>query len=90
MYRGVVTAVSAITMIWGPQVPGIPKSVITVPLTGLPYLKRDPEGILIQGPLRSSYASADDNIPVNPDIYVVRDDTDWIPHITNVPGRFMT
>ncbi|GFS91932.1 uncharacterized protein TNCV_1931081 [Trichonephila clavipes] len=29
-----------------------------------------------------------DNIPVNADIYVTRDDTDWIPHNSNVPGRF--
>ncbi|GFX07045.1 uncharacterized protein TNCV_1556481 [Trichonephila clavipes] len=31
-----------------------------------------------------------DNISVNPDIYVVRDDKEWIPHYSNVPGRFVT
>ncbi|GFU56498.1 uncharacterized protein TNCV_1137251 [Trichonephila clavipes] len=29
-----------------------------------------------------------DNIPVNSDINVARDDTEWIPHNSNVPGRF--
>ncbi|GFU28447.1 uncharacterized protein TNCV_1938351 [Trichonephila clavipes] len=31
-----------------------------------------------------------DNIPVNPNIYVARDDTEGIPHNSNVPGRFAT
>ncbi|GFV30281.1 hypothetical protein TNCV_97561 [Trichonephila clavipes] len=31
-----------------------------------------------------------DNIPVNPDIYLARDDTEWIPPNINVPGRFAT
>ncbi|GFY01585.1 hypothetical protein TNCV_2607691 [Trichonephila clavipes] len=35
-----------------------PTCVTTVPLTGLPYLNKGPKGILIQGPLRASYASA--------------------------------
>ncbi|GFX18359.1 uncharacterized protein TNCV_4306601 [Trichonephila clavipes] len=29
-------------------------------------------------------------IPVNPDKYIARDGTYWIPHNTNVPGRFVT
>ncbi|GFW69926.1 hypothetical protein TNCV_1403791 [Trichonephila clavipes] len=29
-----------------------------------------------------------DNIPVNSDIHIARDGTDWIPHNSNVPGRF--
>ncbi|GFX17951.1 uncharacterized protein TNCV_2293991 [Trichonephila clavipes] len=41
---------------------------------------------------KESEKSADviDNIPVNPDIYVARDVTLWIPHNWNVPGRFAT
>ncbi|GFT86805.1 uncharacterized protein TNCV_4163841 [Trichonephila clavipes] len=31
-----------------------------------------------------------DNILVNPDIHVARDGTEWIPHNSNVPGRFAT
>ncbi|GFW64620.1 uncharacterized protein TNCV_700261 [Trichonephila clavipes] len=31
-----------------------------------------------------------DNIPVNPDIYFARDDTEWIPHNSNVFVRFAT
>ncbi|GFY18895.1 transposable element Tcb2 transposase [Trichonephila clavipes] len=39
-----------------------------------------------------SEESADviDNIPVNPNIYVTRDGTEWIPYNINVPGRFET
>ncbi|GFW43161.1 uncharacterized protein TNCV_1349251 [Trichonephila clavipes] len=39
-----------------------------------------------------SEESADtiDNISVNPDIYVARDGTKWIPHNSNVPDRFVT
>ncbi|GFW78143.1 uncharacterized protein TNCV_136121 [Trichonephila clavipes] len=28
-----------------------------------------------------------DNIPVHPDKYIARDDTEWIAHNSNVPGR---
>ncbi|GFW92849.1 uncharacterized protein TNCV_1736421 [Trichonephila clavipes] len=31
-----------------------------------------------------------DYIPVNPDIYIARDDTEGIPHNSNAPGRFAT
>ncbi|GFT05597.1 hypothetical protein TNCV_1044661 [Trichonephila clavipes] len=31
-----------------------------------------------------------DNIPVNPDIYVSKDDTEWIPYNNKAPGRFVT
>ncbi|GFW61397.1 hypothetical protein TNCV_4137141 [Trichonephila clavipes] len=55
--RGVATILSAVSMIRGSQATGAPKGVITVPLTRLPYLKKEAEGILIQGPLRASYAS---------------------------------
>ncbi|GFU91510.1 hypothetical protein TNCV_2542781 [Trichonephila clavipes] len=44
-------------MIRSPQATGVPTCVIIVPLRGLPYLKKGPEGILIQGPLRARYAS---------------------------------
>ncbi|GFU79963.1 hypothetical protein TNCV_578431 [Trichonephila clavipes] len=27
---------------------------------------------------------------INPDIFVARDGTDWIPHNSNVPGKFAT
>ncbi|GFW18394.1 uncharacterized protein TNCV_1184221 [Trichonephila clavipes] len=39
-----------------------------------------------------SEESADviDIIPINPDIYASRDGTEWIPHNSNVPGRFVT
>ncbi|GFX74957.1 uncharacterized protein TNCV_1845291 [Trichonephila clavipes] len=39
-----------------------------------------------------SKESADeiDNISVNTDIYVTRNGTEWIPHNSNVPGRFAT
>ncbi|GFX18534.1 uncharacterized protein TNCV_3371071 [Trichonephila clavipes] len=30
------------------------------------------------------------NILVNPDIYVAGNNTEWIPHNSNVPGRFET
>ncbi|GFU05872.1 hypothetical protein TNCV_3394621 [Trichonephila clavipes] len=58
MDKGVALTVSAVSMIRSPQATGAPTSIITVPLTGLPYLKKGPEGILIQGPLRASYDSA--------------------------------
>ncbi|GFX33130.1 transposable element Tc3 transposase [Trichonephila clavipes] len=35
-------------------------------------------------------ANVIDNIPVNPDTYVSRDGTEWIPHNSNVSGRFAT
>ncbi|GFX20491.1 hypothetical protein TNCV_3488481 [Trichonephila clavipes] len=35
-------------------------------------------------------AEITDNIPVNPDIYITRDGTEWIPHSSIVSGRFMT
>ncbi|GFU40271.1 hypothetical protein TNCV_1733711 [Trichonephila clavipes] len=38
----------------GFQATGAPPCMPTVPLTGLPYLKKGPEGILIQGSLRPS------------------------------------
>ncbi|GFX43689.1 hypothetical protein TNCV_511381 [Trichonephila clavipes] len=56
--RGVATAVSATSVVRGLQATGVPTSVTTVPLIGLPYLKKYPEGILMQGLLRASYASA--------------------------------
>ncbi|GFW49452.1 transposable element Tcb2 transposase [Trichonephila clavipes] len=56
--RGVATTVSAVSMMQGPQPIGAPTCVTTVLVTGLSSLKRGPEGILIQGPLRTSYASA--------------------------------
>ncbi|GFW19157.1 uncharacterized protein TNCV_254841 [Trichonephila clavipes] len=31
-----------------------------------------------------------DYIPVNTDIYIARDGTEWIPHNSNVLGRFVT
>ncbi|GFT25605.1 hypothetical protein TNCV_1965251 [Trichonephila clavipes] len=31
-----------------------------------------------------------DNIPVNPDTYIARDGTDWSPHNSKVPSRFVT
>ncbi|GFU61372.1 hypothetical protein TNCV_530721 [Trichonephila clavipes] len=31
-----------------------------------------------------------DNTLVNPEIYFARDGTEWIQHISNVPGRFAT
>ncbi|GFS65805.1 uncharacterized protein TNCV_3854111 [Trichonephila clavipes] len=31
-----------------------------------------------------------DNIPVNSGVYVASDDTIWVPHNSNVPGRFAT
>ncbi|GFW13035.1 hypothetical protein TNCV_3329671 [Trichonephila clavipes] len=48
--RSVATAVSAVSvsMIRGPQDTGAQICVTTFPLTGLSYLKRAPEGILIQ------------------------------------------
>ncbi|GFS48258.1 hypothetical protein TNCV_2296461 [Trichonephila clavipes] len=51
--RGVATAVS---MIRGPKATGCPTCVTTVPLTELSFLKRSPEGVLIRGQLRTSYA----------------------------------
>ncbi|GFY21033.1 hypothetical protein TNCV_3990771 [Trichonephila clavipes] len=33
---------------------------------------------------------SEDVIPVNPDIDVSRDGTEWIPHNCNVPGRLVT
>ncbi|GFV02512.1 hypothetical protein TNCV_3438271 [Trichonephila clavipes] len=33
-------------------------------------------------------ADVNDNIPVNPDIYVARDGTEWIPHTSNDSVRF--
>ncbi|GFT68659.1 hypothetical protein TNCV_3011881 [Trichonephila clavipes] len=56
--RSVTTIVSTVSMIQGSQATGALTHVTTVPLTGLSYLKWGPEGILIQGPLRTSYASA--------------------------------
>ncbi|GFV33102.1 hypothetical protein TNCV_509411 [Trichonephila clavipes] len=56
--RGVATAISAVSMIPGPQATGAPTYVTAVPLTGLSLLKEDTEGVLIRGPLRTSYASA--------------------------------
>ncbi|GFV22076.1 hypothetical protein TNCV_4527611 [Trichonephila clavipes] len=44
-------------MIRGPQTTEAQTSAITVPLIGLQYLRKGPEGILIQGPLGSSCAS---------------------------------
>ncbi|GFW00550.1 hypothetical protein TNCV_693891 [Trichonephila clavipes] len=35
-------------------------------------------------------ANAVDNIPVNHDIYVIRDETDWMLHNSNVPGKLAT
>ncbi|GFT82886.1 hypothetical protein TNCV_4434351 [Trichonephila clavipes] len=35
-------------------------------------------------------ADVSDNISLNSDIYVARDGTDWIMHISNVTGRFAT
>ncbi|GFV80973.1 hypothetical protein TNCV_2269571 [Trichonephila clavipes] len=34
--------------------------------------------------------SVTDNCPVNPNTYVARDGIEWIPHNSNVPGRFAT
>ncbi|GFV59990.1 HTH_48 domain-containing protein [Trichonephila clavipes] len=45
--KSVVTTVLAVSMIRGPQAIGAPACVTTVPLTGLPYLKKGPEGILM-------------------------------------------
>ncbi|GFV81824.1 hypothetical protein TNCV_1057131 [Trichonephila clavipes] len=33
---------------------------------------------------------ADENIPVNLDIYAARESTEWITHDSNAPGRFST
>ncbi|GFX90002.1 hypothetical protein TNCV_887001 [Trichonephila clavipes] len=55
--RGVATAVSAVSRIGGDKATGTPPCVTKVPLTWLSYLKKGPEGILIQGPLRTCYAS---------------------------------
>ncbi|GFU89226.1 uncharacterized protein TNCV_2896741 [Trichonephila clavipes] len=30
------------------------------------------------------------NIPVHPDIYVARNDKEWIPHNSNISGKFAT
>ncbi|GFV03748.1 uncharacterized protein TNCV_1876961 [Trichonephila clavipes] len=35
-------------------------------------------------------ADVTDNIPVNPDKYITKEGTEWIPHNSNVPGRFAT
>ncbi|GFT02847.1 hypothetical protein TNCV_1846591 [Trichonephila clavipes] len=62
--RGVATTVSAISMIQGPQATGAPTCVTTVPLTGLSFLKKAPEEVLIRGPLRTCYASDNEsNVP---------------------------
>ncbi|GFU76894.1 hypothetical protein TNCV_4520501 [Trichonephila clavipes] len=55
--RGVATAVSAVSMIRGPQATGALTCASTVPQTGLPYLINSREGTFMQGPLRASYAS---------------------------------
>ncbi|GFW72879.1 hypothetical protein TNCV_830061 [Trichonephila clavipes] len=56
-------------MIRGPQATGDPTCVATVQLTGFYYLKKRAfEGILIQGPLRTSYASgteSNQSVPSN-------------------------
>ncbi|GFS59201.1 hypothetical protein TNCV_70561 [Trichonephila clavipes] len=41
----------------GSPVTGAPTCVITVQITGLPYVREGSEGILIQGPFRSTYAN---------------------------------
>ncbi|GFY17805.1 uncharacterized protein TNCV_1075401 [Trichonephila clavipes] len=51
------------------------------------------EGLrLNESDYEESEESADviDNIPVNPDMYVTGDSTEWIPHNSNDPGRFVT
>ncbi|GFV75239.1 uncharacterized protein TNCV_295541 [Trichonephila clavipes] len=35
-------------------------------------------------------ANVSDDIPVNPDMHVFRDGTEWIRHNSNVPGKFAT
>ncbi|GFU76022.1 uncharacterized protein TNCV_1540001 [Trichonephila clavipes] len=44
-------------MIRNPPATGTPTCVTAIQLTGFSYLKGTPGGILIQGPLRTSYAS---------------------------------
>ncbi|GFV30353.1 uncharacterized protein TNCV_98281 [Trichonephila clavipes] len=48
--------------------------------------------LLSESDCKESEKSANeiDNIPVKPDIYVAKDDTEWITHNSNVPGRFAT
>ncbi|GFS82886.1 uncharacterized protein TNCV_289111 [Trichonephila clavipes] len=55
-------------------------------------LNSDEDIRLNESDCEESEESADEihNIPVNPDIYVTRDDIEWIPHNSNVPGRFVT
>ncbi|GFY14278.1 uncharacterized protein TNCV_3614661 [Trichonephila clavipes] len=47
---------------------------------------------LSESDCEESKESADiiDNIPINPVIYVAREGSEWIPHNSNVPGRFVT
>ncbi|GFV91168.1 hypothetical protein TNCV_896891 [Trichonephila clavipes] len=51
--RGVATAVLAVSMIRDSQATGAPTCVTT----GLSFLKKGPDGVLIRGPLRTSYAT---------------------------------
>ncbi|GFV63602.1 uncharacterized protein TNCV_625971 [Trichonephila clavipes] len=55
-------------------------------------LDSDEDMRLSESDCEESKENADviDNIPVNLDIYVTRDGTEWIPHNSNVPGRFAT
>ncbi|GFW32462.1 uncharacterized protein TNCV_676211 [Trichonephila clavipes] len=68
-----------------------PQSQVLGPKTNL--TKDSDEDIrLNESDCEESEESADitDNSPANPDIYVARDVTEWIPHNSNVPGRFAT
>ncbi|GFV58121.1 uncharacterized protein TNCV_2109491 [Trichonephila clavipes] len=57
------------------------------PLVRMRYPRR-----LNESDCEKSEESADaiDNIPENPGTYVVRDDTEGIPHNSNAPGKFAT
>ncbi|GFT52529.1 hypothetical protein TNCV_14921 [Trichonephila clavipes] len=56
------------------------------------YLDFDEDLKLTESDCEKSDESADviDKIPVNPNIYVSRNDTKWIPHNNNFLGRFAT
>ncbi|GFX02012.1 uncharacterized protein TNCV_372011 [Trichonephila clavipes] len=55
-------------------------------------LDSDDDILLHESDCDESDESADeiDNIPVNPNIYVTRNGTEWILHHSNFPGRFAT
>ncbi|GFV90173.1 uncharacterized protein TNCV_4378891 [Trichonephila clavipes] len=57
LFRGLATAVSAVSMIWSPQATRDPTCVYTDPLTGISFLKKGPEAILIEDTLKTSFAS---------------------------------